>query len=320
MRSSLRRISAVVALSMTCGGAARAEDSGTVAAATVLFDDAIRDLDAGDAESACPKLARSQALAPSGGTLLVLADCYERIGKSASAWVAFREAAARAANAGKSEAEASALARAKNLEPKLARVTIVAPNASASPGLEIRRDNVIVREAELGVAVPIDPGIHQVRASAPNMASWSKTITMTEGSTERVTIPPLEPEETPSAAGQGHVSRSDGRTQRTLGLVVGGVGLAGVAAGSVFGLMAKSANDDALARCRTPTRCDAEGLALTDDARSRALVSTIFFVVGAAGLATGAVLYFTAPRAQTGSLRIAPHFASGAGASATLTW
>lgn len=310
---------------------ARADDASTVAAATVLFDEGVKLMDSGRAQEACPKLARSQALAPSGGTLQALADCYEKTGKIASAWLALREVASRAASAGKREAEASALERASRLEPQLPRLTITVPATSKTSGLEVKRDGVVVKEAEFGVPVPADPGPHEISATAPHMKPFTKKVTARVRETVDFPIPALAPE-TVDSNGAGETTEppreepsSTGGTQRTVGLVVGGVGVASLVVGGVFGMLAKSKNDDALdpKNCPTSTQCNASGIQLTDEAKSRALVSTILVVVGGAALATGGVLFFTAPRQKSGlaSLRIAPSWSPGAAfGSADLVW
>ena len=56
--------------------------------------------------------AESERLAPSGGTLINLGECYEHTGQTASAWVAWKDAAARANAAGKADVEKRAAARA----------------------------------------------------------------------------------------------------------------------------------------------------------------------------------------------------------------
>src|SRR5258708_30389730 len=94
---------------------ARAQD--TEATATALFDDGRKLMAQHRYGDACPKLAESERLAPSGGTLINLAECYEHTGRTASAWAAWKDAAARANAAGKAAAEKSALARAVALEP-----------------------------------------------------------------------------------------------------------------------------------------------------------------------------------------------------------
>ena len=76
---------------------ARSEDR---VAAESLFTDARRLMQAGDYEQACPKLEASRRLEPGLGTTLNLGDCYEKIGRTASAWGEFRSAAAEAQKVG----------------------------------------------------------------------------------------------------------------------------------------------------------------------------------------------------------------------------
>jgi serine/threonine-protein kinase len=97
-----------------------------------------------------------------------------------------------------------------------------------------------------------------------------------------------------------------------------GVAVVGVVVGSIYGLQAKSNNDHATepANCPTSTTCDKTGFDLTNKARNEATVSTVSFVVGAAALAGGAVLWLTAPRAN--GIRVAPS-ATGSYAGALLT-
>ena len=91
-------------------------------------------------------------------------------------------------------------------------------------------------------------------------------------------------------------------TTRTVGVVVGGVGVAAVAVGAVFGLMTFSAKSDGDEHCPGDhTLCDDIGLDHHDRARSYATVSTIAFAGGLAAVAVGTVLVLTsasAPRTQ----------------------
>src|SRR6266498_2939701 len=89
---------------------------------------------------ACPKLGESQRLDPGVGTQFHLADCYERIGQTASAWAGFLEAASGAKALGQTEREKVARERAAALAPRLSKLTIVAARAADVPGLEIKRD------------------------------------------------------------------------------------------------------------------------------------------------------------------------------------
>src|SRR5271156_1769624 len=83
-------------------GAARAQAPAPPASATdkvaaeALFEEGRRLVAAGSFADACPKFADSERLDPSGGALLNLASCYEKLGRSATAWVTYREAASAA--------------------------------------------------------------------------------------------------------------------------------------------------------------------------------------------------------------------------------
>src|SRR4051794_15794728 len=63
------------------------------AAAEVLFSDGKRLVQERNFAAACPKFEESQKLDPGLGTLYRLADCYEHVGRTASAWAAFLEVA-----------------------------------------------------------------------------------------------------------------------------------------------------------------------------------------------------------------------------------
>jgi hypothetical protein len=75
--------------------------------------------------------------------------------------------------------------------------------------------------------------------------------------------------------------------------------VAGVAVGSIFGLMAMSNWNRARSECSSGlSGCSADALSLESVVRSDALWSTIGFSVGAVGLAAGALLWWTAPSAS----------------------
>ena len=106
----------------------------------------------------------------------------------------------------------------------------------------------------------------------------------------------MPPGETPAPAApaSGAAARAERVNTKAAGIV-------GLAVGSVFGLQAKSKNDDALqpANCPTSKLCNPSGLQLTDDAKSAATVSTVAFAAGGAALVGGVVLWLTAPKAST---------------------
>ena len=99
-----------------------------------------------------PKLGReASASRRAAARCLNLAECYEHTGQTASAWVAWKDAAARANAAGKADVEKRAQSKAAALEPNLARLTVAVDADSDVPGLEVKNDGVAVGHAEFGV-------------------------------------------------------------------------------------------------------------------------------------------------------------------------
>src|SRR5262249_5643835 len=146
----------LVATALTVGHAARGQSAagGEKAAAEALFEEGRRLVGQGAYGEACPKFADSQRLDPSPGTLLNLANCWEKLGRTASAWATYREAESAANAARRADYLAAAQRHAEALAPKLARLTVVV--TKSVDGLKVKRDGVGVESAEWGVALPVD--------------------------------------------------------------------------------------------------------------------------------------------------------------------
>jgi hypothetical protein len=221
------------------------------------------------------------------------------VGRTASAWGRFLDVAAQAKMAGQADREKVARDRAALLEPKLSRLTIEVLGKEA--GLDVRRDGIGIGAAIWGSSIPVDPGVHTVEARAPGKKVWQQTVQVAEGGAKvSVTIPALEEDRSsPSAAPAAAPSiASGGGAGKTMGYVLIGVGVAGVAAGTVFGLQAKSKNDEALGICKdTPTTCPDEQIqahsTAVDDAHRAVTLSVVGFGVGAASLVGGVILLAT---------------------------
>ncbi|MEO8798827.1 MAG: hypothetical protein ABI551_13145, partial [Polyangiaceae bacterium] len=161
------------------------------AAAQALFSDARKLMAKGDFTSACPKLEESQRLDPGMGTLFNLGDCYEHVGKTATAWAAFDEVAAAARAAGQSTREQDARTRAAKLLAVMPHLTVDASAVRGYTGLEIKRDGVVIGPPQWGSAIPIDPGDHTLAASAEGKQPWSGKVTVLPKQNQRAKIPAL---------------------------------------------------------------------------------------------------------------------------------
>ena len=233
--------------------AASAQATSDTAAAEALFNEAQRLAAAGKYAEACPKYAESLRLDSGIGAMLYLADCWERTGKTASAWAQFREAEQLATQQNDKRA-AAAHKRAAQLEPNLARLVIRVGAGVDVPGLDVKRDTTEVGRPQWGVPVPVDPGQHTVTATATGKKPQKVAINVPAGTTPTTldlvalqdadAVAPAPPipgaaaspgaaplPDTPPADDSAHA----GGTQRLLGLVAGGVGVVGIGLGTYFG-------------------------------------------------------------------------------------
>jgi hypothetical protein len=285
-----------------------ADDS---AAAQSLFDQAKKEMAAHDYAEACPKLEESLRLQEAIGTMLNLADCYERAGKLASAWSKYLEVASKARAAGQAARARIGRDRAAALAPKLSSLVVDVSGVTHPDGLEVRRDGTVVGSAEWGVAIHADAGTHTIEASAPGRKPWSQTVVVADGATTaRVTVGDLAPlpvkqEELatastpvePSSPPPLDVPKEPARTSglKVAALVAGGLGVVGVGLGTAFGLISRGDHDDAVTACPPPGPCaNTGGADLWRKAYDFGNASTVAFVVGGVGLAAGTVMWVVA--------------------------
>jgi hypothetical protein len=297
---------------------------------------------------ACPKLEESLRLEGGLGTEFNLADCNEKLGKTASAWAGFTSVADAARTQNQAQREKVARDRAKALEPRVPMVTIDVAQP-APQGLELKRDGLVIGNGASTAPTPIDPGPHRLTASAPGRQSAEITFSAIEGKKFRVVVPPLAPPAQasvvppaivpapivppPQAASSAAPPASmintyfpdpvveRGRGQRIAGWVVGAVGLAGLGVAAGFGI-------DSIQKAERSKRfcdgnlCDDQGVALRERAIKSGDVATVATVAGATAVLGGLVLILTAPRASSpsassreaaASIRAVPHVATNGG-------
>ena len=166
---------ALLALSALCVGSGRvAAQRADKPTAEVLFQNGVALMEAGEYGKACPLLEQSEAVDHGIGTMLYLAECYERSGRNASAWAEFRRAASLASAAGQLERARAASERAASLEPLLSSLTITVDGPA--PGLIVERDGAVLPPSAWDLPVPVDPGEHTVAARADGHVPWSEHV------------------------------------------------------------------------------------------------------------------------------------------------
>src|SRR3982751_5168116 len=133
----MRSLLLVIALCLLVGErVGRADTAGEQAIALTLFNEGKALAAAGDYAGACVKFEAADRLTGWLGVELNLGDCYARLGRTASAWVVWRKGAAKA-EAAHDERAGYARSQAEQLEPLLARLSVIA-NGRA----DVRVDNV----------------------------------------------------------------------------------------------------------------------------------------------------------------------------------
>jgi hypothetical protein len=340
MRRLLAPLTIALGLSvLSASSAALAQPSpDTRAAAAALFEAGRKLVGEGKFAEACPKLEDSQKMDPGMGTLFYLSDCYEKIGRTMSAWVGFRDVAAQARLAGQPDREKFARARIAALEPQLMRLKVVLRPGVEPSAAAVTRDGAAMSPSVFGTPIPLDPGAHVLSATAPGKEAWESKITLKDpGQTVTVEIPALldkkpgaaEPPPPRSAGASAPVgpqstlvSANDGALapdaapkrswQRPLGITLTAAGAVGLGVGTALGLMARSTFKSAAPdHCDATNHCDPTGLDLRASAVSKGNAATGVFIAGAALAAGGVALWITAPASKAASASAALSFGPG---------
>jgi tetratricopeptide (TPR) repeat protein len=285
-----------------------AQPSQNAMVAEALFEDGQKLMQAGKTAEACEKFAASQKLDPAIGTLLNLAACHEKLGRTATAWVEFNDAFAQSNRQGDKARAQFAKQHADALEKQLYRltITVLKPNRNMSVKLD---GNEIAKEA-FGTAIPLDPGDHQVEATQAGRKPFRQTLHSSPGGNDRVEVPELPEIEYgmphPDTAESAPPIESEPPPKKELStgggvnkpLLIGGVGAIGVGVGGIvtgviFGVMAlgQASDRDKICKPGAPVPCrDQRAFDLDYDAH---VSQTMMFVFGGAGVAlaaTGGVL------------------------------
>lgn len=275
----------------------------------------------GDYATACPKFAESVRLTRRPGPLLNLAQCEEHQGHLLSALKHWREGSA-LLPAGDARA-AVATEHVAALEKKVPKL-ILKLNPEAPAGTKIMLDGVEVSASAIGAAQELERGDHVIVTIARGYADTRSTIKLAEGDQREITmVPGSEPSQRstqkngpPSQAASPPVApppRSGARW--TAGLVIGGIGLAGLAAGGVTGILAILKKPDYIQACgEGPVCTGAEAGELQNTLRALTTTSTVMFAVGGAGVVTGVILVATSSwKAPAASTSVAPTVLPGGG-------
>jgi tetratricopeptide (TPR) repeat protein len=195
-------------LILAFSSAAVAQGSDKIAA-EALFEAGRQALERGDYAAACDRFEESLRLDSAVGTLLNLANCKQKTGQLATAWQLFREAAQRLPP--KDARRKIAEQRASELRKRVPQLVITL-GAGAPPDTVVTSGGVELRAASFGVALPMNPGRHELLVTAPGHDTRSYPIELGEGQALELSVlpgpaqeltteppPPSPPPATPTA-------------------------------------------------------------------------------------------------------------------------
>jgi hypothetical protein len=302
------------------------KDQGDIAAADALWKAGRDDAARGDWAAACPKFQKSLDLDEQLGTLLNLADCYFNLGKFATAWARWNAAIEWAKRTSDPRLDFIQKEQ-KKTEAKLPHLVVEVQNPV--PSLTIRRGSVEIEQAMWGVPIPTDPGGVEIvvlrgdaeleRTAVEVKVAEVSTVKLDLAEIDRRHPKPIEPPEPlpdPIVLPPPVKKAPYDPTQRTIGLIVGGVGIAAVltAAGLEIAALVKKSQAEEPDACVNKF-CSPDGLAAAEDAATFAEVGQWVGIAGLAVFAVGVTIFLTAPSEDDApvALRIDPWLTLDAG-------
>jgi hypothetical protein len=315
---SARRASAVALLSMLAlarpatATPPRAESAeGSEADARSRFSEAVKLFKQGDVARALPLFEELASTTGSPNARLYVGHCHKQLERWRDAHAAFSAVVTETERLDGEKYEATrraAQAELAALEPRVAKLVVAL--AEAPRALSVHVDGVEVSPKTFGSEWVLEPGSHRVEATGLDVEPISRTLVIEAGELKRISLSFTRIAQTEPHAGADSPSRRG--ELRTLGFVVGGVGVAGVAVWTIFGLQAK-ADYDALER-ECPDGCtNAASRDRIDHGKSSQTVANVGLAVGALGLAaSGALLYLAFSEEETprASVALSPGSAS----------
>jgi hypothetical protein len=247
------------------------------------------------------------------------------------------------------DAQATASSEVSNIEPKIGRVTVTLANREPAKDLVISIDGVALSSVLVGSPIPIDPGDHVIEGvatglrgrtavrvepgqrrevplrldvdatalppapvaaaaatqTAPAPAASAEATGNADGASSEPARPPVNHSSTASNSGSG---------MRIGAYVAFGVGVAGLATGTVFMVQHASKSKEADDLCTLPGgECDAsvkpKVKSLDDDAKKALTFGVVGLAVGGAAIGTGILLLVLAPSGGSGqSASVTPWF------------
>lgn len=305
---------------------AAAQTATEKAAARALANEGEAALKKNDYATALDKFDKASKLVPDAITLtLGMARAQLGLGKLVEAKESFNVVmrapllpnAPPAFKAAKAEAEREIV----GIESRIGGLVITVEPSSAV----VTVDGEPVPAVLIGDRRPTNPGQHLLRGTAPGYRPAETKVDVKSGgrteaklvlAKDEPTAAPVVSEPPPPEAPAPPPPAPESNGLRTGAWVAAGVGVAGLAVGGLFGVLAKGKHDDVAAACGGGTKCPPSAKSTHDAFESRATISTVGFVVAGVGAAVAIPLFVMskpAPQGAAAHLVVSPSSLAVAG-------
>jgi hypothetical protein len=209
------------------------------------------------------------------------------------------------------DSQTAAAEGAQKLEPRIAYLTIQLAG-DAGKAVDVTMDGKPLPAALVGVPQPVDPGEHRLEGKGPGLTASQQAAVLAEGERATATltfqatpeapaaIAPTAATPTPAATAPVADDGAPGgaNTLRIASYAAFGVGAVGLGLGTAFLLSSSSKRADAdhlyadKCPCAKTDPAAQQVANLDDGARSAGTISVVGFVLGGAGVAAGATMFF----------------------------
>lgn len=295
--------------------------------ARIVFRQAQLLLEGGQIELACETFERSLHLQSGVGTKFNLADCWQRLGRTASAHALFSDVVASTKEAGQSDRAALAQTRVDALTAVLSRVDL---QLESQEDLTVSVDGEALPSSSLKAPIALNPGKHELRGERPGYRPWTLEVNVPAGPVlvvlvapksealepaPRVEAPPPAPLLAPASPASDDPVREQGPSsaQQALRYSLLGVGVIGLAAGATMAKLFYDSNEQAKGICPTSRNCTREEIDSharhVADARNSRTWAWIGGGVGVGALVTSIVLWSSDSDSQEDEAALEPWLA-----------
>ncbi len=264
--------------------AADPSDNSRAVEASKHFGQGVKLSEDGDWRAAVIEFERAYAIEPSYRVLFDIGQCRYQLHDYPGALTAFQKYLAEGGDLVAPDRRAQVIADIDLLRGRVATLRV----ASTTTGAQVTLDDVSVGTTPLSAPIAVGAGRHKLVASKAGFADAQRTFDIAGDETLSVEVD-LDP------TGSEPV-----RTSKAMSLAPAlagfGVAVAGVAVGSIFGLMAVGKKSD-LDRICDGKSCPASSQLIYNDARTDGIVSTIGWGAAIVGAGVGAAcLVIMAPK------------------------